>query len=161
MINAGAYLPDAPRPLSVLGDASFATFAEPDFPNWCTHCAFSNRGYLRRSSPYFLLEGWSTHRRWGGCAAHSYKDISLVPDEAFVRVGLEPYRGRSGSSVEARAFAATPSSASSRGQSSNASSKPLSGDADAALDLIERSWAAWINLHDAYRCWYAICSWIS
>ncbi len=88
MINAGAYLPSARRPLTVLEEPSFASFGEAHFPNWCAHCAFSNRGYLVRSMPYFLLEGWSDHRRWGGCAAHSYKDIAFVPDEAFARVGV-------------------------------------------------------------------------
>ena len=90
LVNDGAYLPSARRPLGVLEEASFASFSERNFPSWCAHCAFSNRGYLRRGIPTFVLEGWSDHRRWGGCAAHSYKQLGLVPAEAFTRVGLEP-----------------------------------------------------------------------
>lgn len=159
MINAGAYLPSARRPLTVLAEPSFASFGEGNFPNWCAHCAFSNRGYLARSLPYFLLEGWSDHRRWGGCAAHSYKDIALVPDEAFERVGLAPpprhlpvppRAGRTFSDDELADLA--------RPVVERIIEAVEHHDAEAALGLIDRSWRAWTNLHDAYRCWFAMFS---
>jgi hypothetical protein len=155
LINAGAYLPSAARPLTVLEEPSFASFGEAHFPNWCAHCAFSNRGYLTRSMPYFLLEGWSDHRRWGGCAAHSYKDIALVPAEAFERVGLEPHRGAP-PPVAARVFTDAELAELARPVAERIAEAVDRHDAPAAIDLIERSWTAWSNLHNAYRCWYAM-----
>lgn len=155
LVNEGAYLPTARRPLSVLEEASFASFSERNFPSWCTHCAFSNRGYLRRSMPYFLLEGWSDHRRWGGCAAHSYKDMAFVPREAFERVGLEAPELTAGP-VEPRSFSDEELAELARPVEERILEAVARRDAAAALDLIERSWRAWMNLHDAYRCWYAM-----
>jgi len=155
LINAGAYLPSARRPLTILEEPSFVSFGEGNFPNWCAHCAFSNRGYLARSMPYFLLEGWSDHRRWGGCAAHSYKDIGLVPDEAFERVGLAPPQ-RVTPSPPGRAFSDEELAELSRPVVDRLLEAVARRDANAALDLIDRSWRAWSNLHDAYRCWFAM-----
>ena len=155
LVNQGAYLPSATRPLSVLEEPSFASFAEPNFPNWCAHCAFSNRGYLKRSIPYFVLEGWSDHRRWGGCAAHSYKDIALVPAEVFERVGLEPYDGFAGP-VNPRVFSDAELAELARPVVERIAEAVGRRDGGAAIDLIDRSWTAWMNLHDAYRCWYAM-----
>ena len=155
LVNAGAYLPTATRPLSVLEGPSFASFSESNFPSWCAHCAFSNRGYLKRSIPYFVLEGWSDHRRWGGCAAHSYKDIGLVPAEMFERVGLEAQTAET-SAVEARVFTDAELTELARPVAERLVELVDRRAADEAITLIDRSWTAWLNLHDAYRCWYAM-----
>jgi hypothetical protein len=156
LVHQGAYLPSAGRPLSVLDERSFASFAEPNFPSWCAHCAFSNRGYLRRSIPYFILEGWSEHRRWGGCAAHSYKHIALVPDETFRRVGVDPPQPKQAGAVRKRFFSDAELGELARPVVDRIVEAVVRQDAAAALDLIDRSWTAWMNLHGAYRCWYAM-----
>jgi hypothetical protein len=155
LVNAGAYLPTATRPLSVLEGPSFASFAEANFPSWCAHCAFSNRGYLKRSIPYFVLEGWSDHRRWGGCAASSYKNIGLVPAEVFERVGLQAQAATT-VPVTARVFSDAELTELARPPVDRVTDFVDRRDGAAAIDLIDRSWTAWMNLHSAYRCWYAM-----
>ena len=97
----------------------------------------------------------------GGAAAPltRYKDIALVPDEAFERVGLAPpprhlpvppRAGRTFSDDELADLA--------RPVVERIIEAVEHHDAEAALGLIDRSWRAWTNLHDAYRCWFAMFS---
>lgn len=155
LANEGAYLPSSKRPLSLLDTPSFASFSEPDFPNWCAHCAFSNRGYLSRAIPYLVLEGWTPHRRWGGCAAHTYKSIDLVPAEAFERVGLEPAGPRS-SAPQGRVFTEAELVELARPVCDRILEAVECREGDRAIDLIDQSWAAWTGLHHAYRCLFSM-----
>ena len=58
LINEGAYYGTDSRPLSLMPQASAATFGEPDFPIYCNHCSELTAIGLRMGAYGFLMEGW-------------------------------------------------------------------------------------------------------
>ena len=155
MINEGAYTSGNGRPLAILAESSPASFSQSNFPSWCTHCAFSNRAFLRRGLCYFLIEGWTPERRDGACAAHAYKRLSSVPEATAARVGQQIAQCDQ-PIVADQVFTETELTELARPAVERIIEAVRRQDAQTALDLIDRSWRAWLSLHHAYRCWYAL-----
>ncbi len=150
LINEGVY-ESTSRPLTILEEASAATFSQPHFPSWCTHCAFSNRAFLRRGLAHFIIEGWTPQRRGGACVAHAYKRLSFIPPSAAERVGQQVLDEPE---VAEQVFSAAELFELARPAVQRIVEAIRDANARAAIDLIDQSWQAWLGLHHAYRCWY-------
>ena len=157
LINEGAYYGSGKRPLSLVSNPSTTTFNEPDFPSYCTHCADHNRTFLKRGFNIMVFEGWTRAHRYGTCLSHVFKRLDDLPEEFYSRIGLssseipEPITSLSSRSEYSatRKLAALATHPIDRLRDAAAL-----GDTATALTLIDRSWAAWMGLHGAYRVWF-------
>ena len=162
LINEGAYYRSGKRSLSLIASASTATFNEPNFPSYCTHCADHNRTFLERGFNIMVFEGWTRAHRYGVCLSHVFKRLDDLPEEFYSRIGLDPsqipgtdyepeYAERVFSDEQLQTLATHPLD---RFQDAVALR-----DAAQALALVDASWGAWMGLHGAYRVWFtAFCN---
>ena len=89
LINDGAYYGTREHPLTLMREPSKSTFGEKDFPVYCNHCSEMTGTILANGGSCFLVEGWTTDHRYGGCRMHVFKSWSDVPDEFFHRTGVD------------------------------------------------------------------------
>ena len=89
LINDGAYYGTREYPLTLMRQPSNSTFGEKDFPVYCNHCSEMTGTILANGGSCFLVEGWTTDHRYGGCRMHVFKSWSAVPDEFFHRTGVD------------------------------------------------------------------------
>ena len=89
LINDGAYYGTREYPLTLMRQPSNSTFGEKDFPVYCNHCSEMTGTILANGGSCFLVEGWTTDHRYGGCRMHVFKSLSAVPDEFFHRTGVD------------------------------------------------------------------------
>jgi hypothetical protein len=145
-----------------VSNPSTTTFNEPDFPSYCTHCADHNRTFLKRGFNIMVFEGWTRAHRYGTCLSHVFKRLDDLPEEFYSRIGLSSseipatnyqpeFAERVFSDQELAALATHPID--------RLRAAVALGDTATALTLIDRSWAAWMGLHGAYRVWFtAFCN---
>ncbi len=162
LINEGAYYGSGKRPLSLIPSPSLTTFNEPNFPSYCTHCADHNRTFLKRGFNIMVFEGWTRAHRHGACISHVFKRLDDLPEEFYSRIGLDaseiPTTEYEPEFAE-RVFSDKELEALARHPVDRLRDAAAEDDSAAALALIDRSWAAWMGLHGAYRVWFtAFCN---
>jgi hypothetical protein len=88
LIDDGRYTGD--HPYRTLRERAGRTFSRDELPVYCAHCSVNNEIQpIEWGSTPTSIE-LPPERRGERCIHHVYKDVSAIPDEAFVRIGKRP-----------------------------------------------------------------------
>ena len=134
---------------------SRSNFMTEEFPAYCHHCSEMGHISLKNGISTFIVEGWTPLRSRGMCLQHTFKDVSLVPDEFYRRADLPVPDVREKPTVSKRLFTLE--------ELHEIETHPLDrllvdraerGDVEGALESVEECLIGWReSIHDVYCLW--------
>jgi hypothetical protein len=89
LIDEGRYEVDGGPYLS-MDDAAPRTFGRTAFPAYCAHCSVNNEIQPVEWGGTPTSIEHPPERAGEPCVHHVYKDVSAVPEDAYVRIGIRP-----------------------------------------------------------------------
>ena len=98
LIDEGRYEVDGGPYLSMQGAAP-RTFGRTAFPVYCAHCSVNNEMQPVEWGGSPTSIEYPPERAGEPCVHHVYKDVTAVPDAAYVRIGVTTRAGRPPSDV--------------------------------------------------------------
>jgi hypothetical protein len=147
---------DGPSALARAEVGSPATFGLAGLPSYCNHCAEINMISLAAGDPSFVVEGWTEGRGRGLCYQHSFASIASVPDEFFVRAGLDRPREVATGNGEMEPLTDEQLRYIATDPVERIAEALEAGEIESALSLVERAQRGWGEaIHDVYRRWIA------
>jgi hypothetical protein len=154
LINEGRYYRTDQRSYALMPAGSASTFSDAQFPIYCNHCSEMADSILRGQGHGFLMEGWTTDHRFGGCRLHVYKSYGQVDRAFFNRFNLTT-PARSGQEAPGtRLFTETELREMSQPLAHRLFASLASGDMESARGLYAETESGWQQqLLPAYKSW--------